>query len=94
MPNCWDVKACGKGPDASASETCPAAIETRLNGQNRGCNGGRACWVVDGTLCDGEVQGSFATKLTGCAACSFFSQVVNEEYPNNVATSDLLRLLR
>ena len=94
MSNCWDVMACGKGPEAAPSELCPAASEKRLDGQNRGINGGRACWVVDGTFCNGETQGSFTTKLTACAACPFFSQVVNEEYPNNVATADLLRLLR
>ena len=92
--NCWDVTECGRGPDALASERCPAATETRLDGQNGGVNAGRSCWVVNETVCDGEVQGSFSTKLTGCAACPFFKQVVNEEYPNNAATSDMLQLLR
>ena len=93
MPNCWDVMECGKGPDAAPDETCPAATESRLDGQNRGCMGGRCCWVVPHTLCNDETQGTFATKLTLCSECIFFSRVVSEEYPNAASPGELLKLV-
>jgi hypothetical protein len=91
--NCWDAMECGKGPKAKPSETCPAATETRLDGMNSGCNGGRSCWVVSHTHCNDAVQGPFSTKLTLCSECLFFSRVVNEEYPNAASTAELLKLI-
>jgi hypothetical protein len=34
---------------------------------------------VAGTLCKGEVQGTFARKLGNCLACPFYIQVEQEE---------------
>ena len=96
ISNCWEEKECGKetgGKNVQSSGVCPAATETRLDGQNRGRNGGRSCWVVAGTLCDGAVQGTFATKLVSCSKCDFFRQVTREEYPNATSTVDLLNLV-
>ena len=95
--NCWEVKACGKEPGGKSigsSGVCPAATETRLDGQNRGRNGGRSCWVVAGTMCDGALQGIFGSKIISCSECEFFRQVVHEEYPDAASTADLLDLLR
>jgi len=95
--NCWEVKECGKesgGKNVESFEVCPAATETRLDGQNRGHNGGRSCWVVTGTMCDGSLQGAFASKLISCSECEFFQQVVHEEYPDAASTADLLDLLK
>jgi hypothetical protein len=44
-------------------------------------------------MCEGEAQGTFATKLEGCNECGFRQQVVREEYPDAVSTEDLLDLL-
>jgi hypothetical protein len=80
--NCWEVKQCGRQPQgAKVNElgVCPAAVEKRLNGVNEGVNGGRACWAIAGTLCGGEVQGTFALKLGNCMTCEFYRQVHLEE---------------
>ena len=71
--NCWEFKGCGKG------EGCPAYTEERLDGENAGGNAGRACWVVAGTLCGGEVQGVFARKVANCKDCEFYRAVLMEE---------------
>lgn len=83
MPqNCWDVKQCGRqsgGNKVAELGTCPAASDAKRSGVNRGTNGGRICWAVTGTLCGGEVQGSFAQKRLSCLSCDFFKQVKTEE---------------
>ena len=33
---------------------------------------GKSCARVAGTFCEGEVQGTFATKLPNCMACDFY----------------------
>jgi len=80
--NCWEFKECGREPGgANVSEfgLCPAAAEARVDGMNRGTNGGRVCWGIAGTFCGGEVQGSFAAKLETCMACDFYRLVREEE---------------
>ena len=80
--NCWEVKNCGREPNGSKVAdmgVCPAATDKAYNGVNHGLNGGRACWVVTGTLCGGEVQGTFAQKTLSCMSCDFFTQVRLEE---------------
>lgn len=77
--NCWEVMACGRGPGRSNGNVCPAAKEIRLNGIHGGLNGGRGCWVVAGTLCKGDVSGTFAKKMEDCFQCSFYRQVRGEE---------------
>ncbi len=96
VSNCWEVKECGKesgGTNVESFEVCPATTETRLDGQNRGHNGGRSCWVVTGTMCEGATQSVFATKLVSCSKCEFFRQVAREERSDAASTSDLLDLL-
>ena len=70
--NCWEFKKCGRQPGGEHVNDmglCPATIEEKLDGIHDGSNGGRACWVIAGTLCKGEKQGSFAQKLTNCVTC-------------------------
>lgn len=86
--NCWEAKRCGK------EATCPAALERRLAGVHQGRNGGRACWVVPGTLCGGAVQGKFAMKLSGCLACSFYLSVRAEEGANMASPRELVERVR
>ncbi len=88
--NCWDFMQCGREPSgAKASElgVCPAAIDSSVNGINKGSEGGRICWAIAGTLCGGKTQGEFAEKIGNCVGCAFYSKVLNEEaafvmYPN------------
>ncbi|MDF1561523.1 MAG: hypothetical protein P1V51_00690 [Deltaproteobacteria bacterium] len=80
--NCWESTSCGREPGGKKSSelgVCPAATEKRTDGINSGKNGGRACWAVTGTLCGGQVQGSYAIKLSNCMACDFYQQVKAEE---------------
>ncbi len=80
--NCWEVMNCGRQPGGSRtseSGVCPAAESNQYNGNNNGKFAGRYCWKVVGTLCGGQVQGSFALKSRNCAKCEFYFQVRQEE---------------
>jgi len=94
--NCWEVKQCGREPSGDKVEelgVCPAAVEVLLDAVHGGKNAGRACWVVAGTLCKGEVQGTFAKKFEACEKCEFYLQVREEEFPQFVFSSVLLNKL-
>lgn len=54
---------------------CPAATATKLDGKNDGTNGGRACWEVPGTPCEGASPRAVGCKLDRCASCAFFLYV-------------------
>lgn len=80
--NCWEYKKCGREPGGekiAKMGVCPAAVEEAAEGIHNGTNGGRSCWALVGTFCGGKVQGSFASKLSGCLDCEFYNTVKNEE---------------
>ena len=80
--NCWAVKKCGRHPNGdkvSELGTCPAAEDATYDGKNNGTKAGRYCWRVAGTMCGGQVQGTWAMKIQSCAACDFFKLVEKEE---------------
>ena len=82
---CWEFKKCGREPggsNVSTLGTCKAATETYFNGINGGINGGRSCWAIKGTLCDGRVAGAFAEKCSVCLNCDFMKMVRREEGTN------------
>lgn len=94
--NCWEFKKCGREPGGANERelgVCPAANETRLDAVHGGRNAGRACWVVAGTLCKGETQGTFAVKFGACEACEFYLAVREEEFPQFQFASLLLNKL-
>ncbi len=81
--NCWEFKKCGRQPgghNVAKIGLCPASVEDRLDGEHGGINAGRACWVVVGTICDGEVQGTYTEKFKDCEQCDFYLSVIDEEY--------------
>jgi len=95
--NCWEYKQCGREPYGNMVAVlgvCPAAIETRLNGVHDGRNAGRACWVVAGTLCHGQVQGVFSQKYATCRECNFYQKVQSENYMDFQLSISLLQRLR
>ncbi len=62
--NCWEFKKCGRergGTKANELGVCPAWPDD-----------GARCARVAGTLCGGEVQGTFAQKLANCMNCEFY----------------------
>lgn len=79
--NCWEFKKCGREPGgARTSElgVCPASVCSDRDGINGGRQGGRICWTVAGTLCGGQVRGTFAQKLLACSRCDFLRRVEEE----------------
>jgi hypothetical protein len=94
--NCWEFKQCGRQPGGhkvTELGICPAATEQRVNLVHQGRNAGRCCWAIAGTLCKGEIQGSFAQKVGNCMKCDFYSLVTAEEGPGVVKMRDLLKKL-
>lgn len=80
--NCWEYMQCGResgGDNAHLLGICPASIAKKLNTMHSGINGGRACWIVAGTFCNGVVQGTFARKEKDCCECPFCRKVLLEE---------------
>jgi hypothetical protein len=95
--NCWEYKKCGReqgGAKVPELGVCSAAVETGTNRTNSGKNGGRACWVISGTLCGGKVQGTFAAKLSNCLECEFYKLVCQEEGSNLEKARDILTKLK
>lgn len=87
--NCWEVLKCGRQPDgASAGEVgeCPAAAPNEYDGVNQGRHGGRFCWAVAGTLCNGAAKGTYSQKIVDCLRCEFLRQVETEEGKNFILT--------
>lgn len=83
--NCWQVMKCGRtkgGRNVKKMGLCPVAEAVTLDGVHGGKNAGRACWIVAGTFCDGEVQGTFANKLENCRKCPFYQKLQKEERDN------------
>ncbi len=95
--NCWEYTKCGRQPGGDKVKelgVCIASIEKRTNGIHGGINGGRVCWAIAGTLCRGQIQGSFAQKLADCLKCDFYHLVRKEEGENFVLSKDILPMLQ
>ena len=95
--NCWEFHKCGREADGEKVEeigVCPVAEEQRCDGVNDGLNGGRCCWVIAGSFCDGEVQGTYAKKMLSCMACDFYKKVIREEGDEYTGVFKILSLLR
>lgn len=92
--NCWEFKKCGReagGEHVKEFGICPASEEARLDAIHGGKNAGRSCWIVAGTLCQGNVQGTFAQKYQSCEQCDFYSIVKEEEFPRFMLSALLLK---
>ncbi|HBS88369.1 MAG: hypothetical protein A2W91_17370 [Bacteroidetes bacterium GWF2_38_335] len=80
--NCWEIKNCGRQPGGKNADKygiCPATVNNEFDGVNGGTNGGRFCWVVAGTYCNGAVQGTYAMKLMDCINCEVLKKIHFEE---------------
>jgi hypothetical protein len=91
--NCWEYMASGRHWDGNGKEgcsQCPVPQMTNYDGINGGRNGGRACWIITGTLCDRDVQLTFAHKLATCLRCDFYLWVKEEEGNNLCLPIDII----
>ena len=80
--NCWKAKQCGREPGGKNIREmgiCPASIDRKLHGVHGGDCAGRACWILAGTFCGGQEQGSFASKYHNCETCDFYLSVRKDE---------------
>jgi len=50
-----------------------------LNGVHGGMQGGRSCWIVEGTLCSGKKSRPFKERFHSCSYCDFYRMVMQEE---------------
>ena len=62
--NCWEYMKCNRGNKdlEQCGGSCPAYPAF-----------GKQCSMVAGTLCKGQVKGSFAWDRPDCAACDFYN---------------------
>ena len=94
--NCWEYMKCGReqgGAKTAELGVCPASTETRADGVNGGRNSGRSCWAIAETMCGGQVQGAFASKLANCLTCDFYKTVTIEEGSNLVSSQEMISML-
>jgi len=92
--NCWEFKKCGREPGGvkiSELGVCSASTEAKTEGLHGGKCGGRVCWAIAGTLCKGQVQGTFAQKEKNCLACDFYLLVRKEEGKDFLLSGEVLR---
>lgn len=83
VENCWEFKKCGREPGGAMVRergVCRVAIATFANGLNRGINGGRICWAING---------SFDQHAGRCIRCDFFKLLEQEEVENHIPLSNL-----
>ena len=59
---CWDVEKC----PMETRQHCPA-WELQL---------GHLCWFINGTICQGQVQDDWHTKLQICRSCKVFKTLM------------------
>lgn len=59
---CWTIKKCP--PDRK--NECPA-FEFKA---------GTLCWFINGTICDGDIQKNWKTKMKICRTCEVFSAIL------------------
>lgn len=80
--DCWEVMKCERQPGGVNTEAfgvCPATLTGEYDGVNEGNHGGRFCWAIAGTLCRGEVRGTYSMKIRDCLHCEFLEQVQEDE---------------
>jgi len=80
--NCWEYTKCGREPGGKNIDSpgvCPATVQEKYNDINNGINGGRFCWFVENTMCNGEVQTSFLEKFEHCLKCEFYLLVQKQQ---------------
>ena len=94
--NCWEFKKCGGhfgGEKVSDLGLCPAVTEISLDGAHGGDFGGRSCWVLERTICNGAIQGNFEKKKKECEKCDFYEYVKKQEGNNFLSVVTILKII-
>jgi hypothetical protein len=60
--SCWEIRRCSP----ILRQTCPAFE----------FHSGHLCWFINGTLCKGRAQGTWAKKMKICRGCQVFGAAV------------------
>lgn len=60
---CWDI------------ERCPMETRQKCPAWEFQC--GHLCWFINGTICHGEVKGSWREKMEQCRKCKVFRSMVS-----------------
>jgi hypothetical protein len=91
--NCWEFKNCGQNIRDKKGDSRPCQVPKMAiyDGVNNGENGGRVCWIIADSVCEGKVQSTFQQKLETCSACDFYKAVMEEEGGKPDISLDLLR---
>ena len=69
--NCWEVLKCERQKGGKKVEEFGVCCAYPDNGRN--------CWMIAGTLCEGQTDGSFAQRLGNCRKCEFYQKVMMGE---------------
>ncbi len=80
--NCWEFMKCGRqigGDKVSEYGECPVSRNFKTHGLNGGINGGRSCWAIPNTLCQGVDQQDLKSRMRNCGSCDFLHLVIKEE---------------
>ncbi len=59
---CWDVLRC--------------PMETRLNCPAWEFQSGHLCWFINGTICHGQVHGTWREKIEACRKCDVLRSIL------------------
>ena len=67
LKNCWEIRNCELHKNGRLTlifGECVASLE----------NMGHSCWMLAGTFCDGQIQGTAAQKEKKCRNCNVYQQ--------------------
>lgn len=72
--NCWEFMGCGM----DHAFECPAYP-----------SGGRICYMLAGTMCNGEPHGNYKQKSRDCVECHFYREEILKSLPQRSRQSEL-----
>ena len=77
--NCWEFRNCGRekgGLMAQLHGECPVSQAMKYDGLNGGVGAGRACWMVENSVCR---LNAVPAGGNPCLECEFYNRVLYEE---------------
>ena len=77
--NCWEYKYLKDTNSEDECSICSAFLEIKMNGINKGFNGGRCCWLIAGIINSSNYGRITSKKFANCMKCPFYKLVQKEE---------------